>query len=79
MSQTFFHIPHEIGGWPVFGFGWALLAWCVFSACLLAWLAIRHGWNAETRAYLPVLGVVGAGYLVCAASVGRATDLGDRC
>ena len=58
MLQTLFHIPHEIGGWTVFGFGWALLAWGVFSIGLLTYLVLRQGFNADTRAYLPVLAIV---------------------
>jgi phosphatidylglycerol:prolipoprotein diacylglycerol transferase len=58
VQQTLFHIPHELGGWPVFGFGWALLAWALFSAVLLICLVRRQGFNADTRAYLPVLALV---------------------
>ena len=58
MLQTLFHIPHEIGGWTVFGFGWALLAWSLFCFGLLGYLVRRQGFNADTRAYLPMLTLV---------------------
>ncbi|MEZ6111535.1 MAG: prolipoprotein diacylglyceryl transferase [Pirellulaceae bacterium] len=58
MRQTFFYIPHEIAGVSVFGFGWMLLAWCLFSVGLLLWMIRRHGWSAETRSVLPMLAVV---------------------
>lgn len=60
MLQTFFHIPAEVSGWPVFGFGLLLAAWAVFSAGLLVWLAWRQGFNADTWGYLPILLLVGA-------------------
>jgi phosphatidylglycerol:prolipoprotein diacylglycerol transferase len=47
-------------GVPVFGAGWLLLVWAVFSLGLLLWLLRRQGWNAETRSYLPLLVIVGA-------------------
>lgn len=37
MLQTIFHIPHEIAGWPVFGFGWALAAW---GLVIVAWVVL---------------------------------------
>ena len=59
MRQTLFLIPHQIAGWPVFGFGWALWGWCAGSALLLAWLVRRQGWNAETRGFLPFMAMLG--------------------
>ncbi len=60
MYQTLFHIPPEVLGWPLFGFGVLLAVWAVGSAALLAWLIRRHGFGAETRGYLPVLALLGA-------------------
>jgi phosphatidylglycerol:prolipoprotein diacylglycerol transferase len=57
--QTLFYIPHEIAGMPVFGFGWALLAWAVGSAVLLGYSVKEHGFGAETRGYVPVLAIFG--------------------
>jgi hypothetical protein len=37
---------------PVFGFGWLLAAWSVFSVGLVAWLIWRQGLNADTLSYL---------------------------
>ncbi len=42
MLQTLFHIPHAIGPLPVFGLGWALIAWAVVCLVWLG-LALRNG------------------------------------
>jgi phosphatidylglycerol:prolipoprotein diacylglycerol transferase len=60
MAQTLFRIPNEFAGLPVFGIGWLLAAWTVFSIVLVAVLVRRHGWDRETQSYLPVLVLVGA-------------------
>ncbi len=60
MRQTLLLIPHELFGLPLFGVGWALLAWAILSVVLILWLARRQGWTTETISYLPVLLVVGA-------------------
>ena len=59
MLQTLFHIPCELFGLPVFGFGLLLAAWAVAGAALLAWLIHRQGFNADTRSYAQVLAVLG--------------------
>jgi phosphatidylglycerol:prolipoprotein diacylglycerol transferase len=61
MRQTLFHIPAEIGGWPVFGFGLLLAVWVIVAAALLIWLARRQGWTGELVSHAMVLGLVGAG------------------
>jgi len=60
MWQTIFHIPLEIAGLPVFGMGLLLGLWAVFSVGLLAWLAWRQGFNADTWSYVPILLIVAA-------------------
>ena len=60
MLRDVLQIPHAWLGTPVFGFGWLLLAWGLFSVGLLIWLLRRHGWGPETRGYLPVMVVVAA-------------------
>jgi phosphatidylglycerol:prolipoprotein diacylglycerol transferase len=60
MLQTLFHIPERIFGWPTFGVGVLLAVWAVASLVLLAWLVRRHGWNADTRSYVPLLAALGA-------------------
>jgi phosphatidylglycerol---prolipoprotein diacylglyceryl transferase len=60
MWQTLFHIPFEIAGLQVFGLGLLLGLWAVFSAGLLAWLAWRQGFNADTWSYVPILVIVAA-------------------
>lgn len=60
MLQTLFHIPHELAGIPVFGFGWGLAAWVV--VCLV-WLiqGLRRpdGWK-ELQGSLPLMLIVAA-------------------
>jgi phosphatidylglycerol:prolipoprotein diacylglycerol transferase len=60
MQQTLFFIPAEVAGWPVFGFGLLLAAWAVASVVVLAWLAWRQGFNADTWGYVVLLLVIGA-------------------
>jgi len=60
MLQTLFNIPAEIAGWPVFGFGLLFALWAVAGAGLLAWLAWRQGFNADTWGYVPILLLIGA-------------------
>ncbi len=55
MCQTLFTIPGELGGIPVFGFGWLLGLWAIGSLLTLAWQTYQHGWGAEARGYLPAL------------------------
>lgn len=60
MRSTLFHIPvpETLGGWPFLGAGVLLVAWLLFSACLLVWLVRRQGFNADTRTYIPLIVVV---------------------
>ena len=60
MLQTLFHIPNEITGMPVFGFGLLLALWAAGSLALLAWLGWRQGFNADTWGYVPILALIGA-------------------
>jgi phosphatidylglycerol---prolipoprotein diacylglyceryl transferase len=60
MLQTLFYIPAEVAGWPMFGLGILFVVWAVASVGLLAWLAWRQGFNADTWGYVPILLLVGA-------------------
>jgi phosphatidylglycerol:prolipoprotein diacylglycerol transferase len=60
MCQTLFYIPLEIAGLPIFGLGLLLCIWAIFSVGLLAWLAWRQGFNADTWSYVPILLIVAA-------------------
>ena len=60
MLQTLFSIPAQIAGIPLFGVGLLLAVWAVASVAILAWLAWRQGFNADTWGYVPVLLLVGA-------------------
>jgi phosphatidylglycerol---prolipoprotein diacylglyceryl transferase len=59
MLKTLFYIPAEIAGYPMFGVGILLAVWAVASVAILAWLAWRQGFNADTWGYVPMLLVVG--------------------
>jgi phosphatidylglycerol:prolipoprotein diacylglycerol transferase len=58
VRSTLFYIPHEAFGWPVFGFGWLLLAWLLLCCVMLAMLVRRQGWNHDTLGYLPFMAIV---------------------
>jgi phosphatidylglycerol---prolipoprotein diacylglyceryl transferase len=60
MLQTLFYIPESVGPLPVFGFGWALLAWAAISAVSLFVLVRRQGFSGETLGYVPLLLALGA-------------------
>jgi len=59
MLQTLFYIPEKIAGLPVFGFGWALIAWAIASAAILFIHVRKQGWNNDTWGYVPLLLVLG--------------------
>ena len=60
MLQTLFYIPATIGGYPVFGVGLLLFAWCLFGIGLMGLLVWRQGAGADTLGYLPILVIVAA-------------------
>ncbi len=55
MLQTLFHIPTEIAGIPLFGFGLLLFLWIAFSIGLLGWSVWKKGFTREVIDYLPFL------------------------
>lgn len=62
MRTTLFYIPHRIDGDPtgltLFGIGWLLILWTVFSIALLVWTVRTKGWGKEVFNLLPVLAIV---------------------
>jgi len=60
MCQTLFFIPASLAGYPVFGPGLLLAVWAVVGVGVLARLAWRQGWIADTWGYVLILLVVGA-------------------
>jgi phosphatidylglycerol:prolipoprotein diacylglycerol transferase len=58
VRQTLFFIPHEVMGIQLFGLGWLLVIWILFSIAWLTWLIRRHGWNADTMGLIPFVVVV---------------------
>jgi phosphatidylglycerol:prolipoprotein diacylglycerol transferase len=45
MWQTLFVIPEQIGPLPVFGWGWALIVWCVATCISLLIVGRNYGWS----------------------------------
>ena len=60
MRTILFHVPTEIFGWPLFGWGIILAIWSAVCAVTLLWTVKRQGWNRETLSYLPVMLLVAA-------------------
>jgi phosphatidylglycerol:prolipoprotein diacylglycerol transferase len=75
---TLFHIPRELGGFPVFGVGLALGLWCLFSVVLLVHLVRRQGFNADTWSYVPLLALIGAAIVWVIPAVSDAKGLPIR-
>lgn len=59
MLQTLFHIPREVAGLPVFGWGLLFWLWLVGGAIYLGWLYKRAG-AAEVWGSLPLLAAFAA-------------------
>jgi phosphatidylglycerol:prolipoprotein diacylglycerol transferase len=60
VAQTLFHIPLQVAGVPVFGFGLLLAVWAVASVVLVAWVVRQQGFCADTFSYAGLLLVIGA-------------------
>jgi len=44
----------------MFGIGWLLIVWGLACIGILGWSFRKHGWNEDTRGYIPLLLVLGA-------------------
>ncbi len=66
MRSTLFHIPREVLGLPLFGFGILLAAWAAVCAIRIGLVVYRRGWPAEIWNELPVMLLLGAviGYVL---------------
>lgn len=60
MLQTLFHIPHAIAGWPVFGIGWALVAWLLICGVWAILLLRVPEKRKELAGALPLMLLVAA-------------------
>jgi phosphatidylglycerol:prolipoprotein diacylglycerol transferase len=78
VRQTLFYIPTEIYGVPLFGFGVLLALWAVAAVAIVGFLVRKQGFGAETRAYLPVLGLLGIFIYALPAIVGEEQGLPIR-
>jgi phosphatidylglycerol:prolipoprotein diacylglycerol transferase len=60
VRTTLFYLPADLAGWPVFGFGWLLLAWIVLAVVggLILWQ--RPSMRRELPGYVPVFLLVAA-------------------
>jgi phosphatidylglycerol---prolipoprotein diacylglyceryl transferase len=50
-----FHIPNQIGGAPLLGFGILLAVWACICLARLGWIVYRHGWSSEISSELPMM------------------------
>ncbi|GIW94606.1 MAG: prolipoprotein diacylglyceryl transferase [Pirellulaceae bacterium] len=60
MYPTLFRIPHQIGPLPVFGWGWALVAWAVYVVLGLGVTLIRGRRPSEVWGQIPFALLVAA-------------------
>jgi phosphatidylglycerol---prolipoprotein diacylglyceryl transferase len=60
VRTTLFHIPAQLAGIPVFGFGWLLLAWVVACVAMSVWMLRRPGGGRELSGSLPIFLIVAA-------------------
>ena len=52
MWQTLGHIPHQIGPLTVFGLGWALIGWLLFSGWALFQTVKHEGFSSSAQSQL---------------------------
>lgn len=60
MLDVLLLIPHELGGLPVFGWGWALGVWLVVVTVVSIVQGRRCGWGPETWGSAPLFLAIGA-------------------
>jgi phosphatidylglycerol:prolipoprotein diacylglycerol transferase len=60
MRSTLFHIPLEIVGLPLFGFGLLLAVWAAVSAIRLGTMWYRRGWTSELWGELVMMSLLAA-------------------
>jgi phosphatidylglycerol:prolipoprotein diacylglycerol transferase len=77
MLQTILHIPHALGGWPVFGVGWALAIWsgvCILWLLLLSRIPEKR---KELIGALPLMLIVGVLIVVVAPRIEERNAAGE--
>jgi len=57
MQQTLFTIPHELGGMPVFGWGWILLLWGIYGGVWLTRYYTTAKNPAAAHPFIPIVAV----------------------
>jgi phosphatidylglycerol---prolipoprotein diacylglyceryl transferase len=55
MRTILFHIPSNIGGVPLLGFGILLPVWTCICIVRLGWIIFRRGWSSEIANELPMM------------------------
>lgn len=58
MLRTLFYIPHELAGWPLLGWGWALVIWLIVAGWILVRTWKQGGWSPETSSQLTMMVIV---------------------
>jgi phosphatidylglycerol:prolipoprotein diacylglycerol transferase len=59
MRSTLFHIPREVLGVPLFGFGLLLAVWGIACAIRVGLVVYRRGWSTEIWSEFPVMLLLG--------------------
>lgn len=57
MYDVLFRIPHEVAGWPLFGWGWVTVAWLVVGGVMFGWNARRGGAQGDLMGSLLLYGI----------------------
>ena len=57
MQQTLFTIPHELGGLPVFGWGWILILWGIYGGVWLTRYYTTAKNPAAAHPFIPIVAV----------------------
>jgi phosphatidylglycerol:prolipoprotein diacylglycerol transferase len=57
MQQTLFTIPHELGGLPVFGWGWILILWGIYGGVWLTRYYTTANNPVAAHPFIPIVAV----------------------
>lgn len=63
MYDVLFHIPHQILGWPLFGWGLAATVWLLIGGGWLAWSLVRGEWSPDSFGSLVLVALGAAAFI----------------